>query len=456
MKKILAYVLLFVSVNVSAQNNAVEDTAATPVITAIGKPNGTKSEIKINKDGSNLRSSDGILELIIPEGAVPKKTIISIQPITNLMGNGKAYRLEPSGIHFQKPLQLIFHYDEEEYKDSMQLLMGIAMQDDKGQWYSLNKFNLDTVAKTISGNINHFSDWTNFAAIKITPEYARVKVKKSIVLTISVTEPKGSDDDDLAPLYQPPKKLIKETIWSVNGIKGGNATVGELTYKNSWTIGNEYKAPASVPNQNPVAVSVKLEGLRFTFNKISFNNLRVVSNLLIYDNAYEVKIVSTMDGSAGSELGTVTYKDTGSFVVSVNGKDTRIIEKVNKNVPDKLDYTGKCIVTQLKEGSGNVHLLGTQSINVIPPASQGGNSWIEIVFKRAPTILPLLQFKCPPVGKGDWTISTNAKANAMIAPILPAFPQHIKFEAKEGEQTIEEINTGGIYYKVTVKQLTEE
>ena len=50
-----------------------------------------------------------------------------------------AYRFEPSGIQFQKPVQVIFHYDEEEIKDSMQLLLGIAMQDDKGQWHSLNK-----------------------------------------------------------------------------------------------------------------------------------------------------------------------------------------------------------------------------------------------------------------------------------------------------------------------------
>ena len=36
------------------------------------------------------------------------------------------------------------------------------MQDDKGQWYGLKKFTLDTVAKTISGNINHFSTWVSF------------------------------------------------------------------------------------------------------------------------------------------------------------------------------------------------------------------------------------------------------------------------------------------------------
>jgi hypothetical protein len=77
-------------------------------------------------------------------------------------GNGKAYRLEPSGIEFQKPLELLFHYDPGEPEDSTEILMGIAMQDDKGQWYGLNEVSLDTVAKTISGNINHFSTWAPF------------------------------------------------------------------------------------------------------------------------------------------------------------------------------------------------------------------------------------------------------------------------------------------------------
>ena len=169
MKKLISAALLFVCINASAQNNT--DTATRPVITDVGKPDGTKTSIKINREGSSLKSSDGMIEIRIPEGAVPKNTTISIQPITNLManGNGKAYRLEPSGIQFKKPLQLIFHYDEAEIKDSMQLLMSIAMQNEKGQWLSLKKISLDTVKKTISGNINHFSDWANFMKIKLYP-----------------------------------------------------------------------------------------------------------------------------------------------------------------------------------------------------------------------------------------------------------------------------------------------
>lgn len=462
MKIIFALIFLFVSATMAAQNNKMQDTAATPAITAIGKPDGEIAEIKIGKEGGSLTSSDGKIELTIPEGAISKKTNFSIQPITNMVpnANGKAYRLEPSGIQFQQPVQIAFHYTEDESADSMQLLLGIAMQGNNGQWYNLTKFILDTLAKTLTGTISHFSDWAKFDRIKLEPSNARVKIKKSLSLFIVGVIPKPKDDgEDLSPLFNivEPAKLI----WKVNDVVGGNGSFGTIksvagSIERILENGH-FVAPDAVPaTRNPVAVTVDLKGLSFTFNKTTFKNLKLVSNILIYDNAYEVTIISSANGMAGSQLGNVTYKDTGSFVVSLNGKDSKIIEKVNKNSDDKLDYKGKCIITLLKAGTGNVHIIGASSIQVIPPASSGGNAWVDIQFKRAPTILSLLQAKCPPVGKGDWTTATNAQANAMVAG-MPAFPQRIKFEAKEGEQTQVIGEEGGlVYVKYTIRQLKDD
>ena len=445
--------MLFVCIKTSAQKIAAEDTTAKPLITAVGKPDGAKAVVKINKGGSSLQSSDGIIELIIPEGAVPKNTTISIQPITNLManGNGKTYRLEPSGIQFKKPLQLIFHYDEAEIKDSMQLLMGIAMQNEKGQWLSLKKISLDTVKKTISGNINHFSDWSQFDAIKLNPSYGRVQIDNVRVLEVTGVKPDPECNDDLCPLTRQPKKVV----WEVNDIPGGNKTVGTIIGR---MLGAYYNAPSKVPNQNPVAVTAHLVGLQFPFQGILFKDLKLVSNLLIYDNAYEITIVHLIKGQKnGSEIGAASYQDTGSCVISINGKDAKIIEKINRNTDASLDYSGKCIVTQLKSGSGSVHILGTQNIKVVPPISPGGNAWVEIIFKRAPTIFPLLQFKCPPVGSGkDWYTGDNAKPNAIAASFIQAYPQQVKFEAKEGEQVVLDLNGGEVSVKITVKKLTYE
>lgn len=449
----IVFAFLLFTVIAPAQNDT-EDTVATPVVTQVGKPDGVKSEIKLNKDGGLLKSSDAKIDLLVPAGAVSKKTNFSIQPVTNLMtnGNGKAYRLEPSGTKFQKPVKIIFHYDGEEIKDSMQLLMGIAMQDNKGQWLGLNKFELDTVTKTISGYINHFSDWSNFSAIKIDPGYARVKVTNTRPLTVTGVVPTPTDEsnDEIVPLYKSPRKVI----WKVNEVVGGNATVGTIGGR---MLGAYYTAPAKVPGQNPVAATASLQGLNLKFNGINFKDLRLISNLLIYDNAYEVTMITSLKGSAGSVLGTCTYKDTGSFVVSLNGKEARVIEKVNKNLPDKLDYTGQCILKQLKPGSGNIHISGRQAIKVTPASAPGKSAMIEITFSRFPVVFPLIQFTCPD-RKGGMFTSTNAQANAIAAGMMSAFPQQIKFEAKEEEQTILQFGEEGseIFTKFTVKQIKEE
>lgn len=467
MKKIAAFILLLVASNVSAQDDAAEDTAATPVITAVGKPAGRKTEIKINKDGGSLKSWDGMAELIFPAGAVSKKTNISIQPITNLMtnGNGMAYRFEPSGIQFQKLVQVIFHYDENETKDRMQLLLGIAMQDAKGQWLSLNKFDLDTVAKTISGNINHFSDWTNFNAIKLYPSSARLKVKKILDMTIDLVSSEG-DENLLTPLggsagLSPMQKMKIpwRATWRANEIINGNTAVGKIVRQSRNTI--TYEAPATLPVKNPVAVTADINGLTYKYKGVVFKDLRLVSNILIYDVAYEVTMISEIQHpGAGSNLGAVTYRDTGSFVISLNGKEARIIEKVNKNISSSLDYSGGCCYDYriLKSGTGNIHIAGTPVINVTPVPAPGKSAIIEIIFSRVPSIFPLFQVTCQCPGDRTPTTSTNASGVGMMAGILPAFPQQIKFETKEGEQVILEHGKPGseLYARFTVKQIQED
>jgi hypothetical protein len=460
MKKIAAIVLLFITTNVSAQNEVAEDNTATPLITAVGKPNGKKTEIKITKDGGRLKSSDGMAELIFPAGAVSKKTDISIQPITNLItnGNGMAYRFEPSGIEFKQPVRVIFHYDEEEIKDSMQLLLGIAMQGETGQWLGLNKTDLDTVAKTISGNITHFSDWSNFTAIKLYPSYARVKVNKELDLTIDLVANEEEEletlnnDPLLAPLRR--RRIPWTSGWRANEILNGNNVVGTITPQSK--VKATYMAPAKVPDRNPVTVTADLRGLNYTTKLrgqvTTFTDLKLVSNLLIYDDAYEVSMISEIQGMSGTCLGASVYRDTGSFVISLNGREARIIAF--------LDYSGgKCWnYTILKPGTGTIHISGTPVIKVTPPAGPGKSAVIEIVFRQFPTILPLFRITCKcDTAPGGPITSTNAQGVSFIR-MLPAFPMQVKFEAKEGEQTVLVHGTPGsdLYAKFTVKHLKED
>lgn len=472
MKRIIVFIYLLVSVTVSAQNKIVEDTASHPVITEPGKPIGKIIGKMMNKDGGRLVSEDGTVELIIPPDALSKKTTISIQMMTNTFqnGNGLSYRLEPSGIQFQQPVKIIFHYNPEESKDSAQLLMGIAMQDDSGQWYSLNQFTLDTVAKTISGNIDHFSIWSTFDNLKLvtfTGKY-RLKVKQEVTLVIKgvFADQAHMDYNGMSILKtMPPPNFV---VWWVNYIFKGNAEFGILEKgkvfaEESDARFNNYFAPDNVPDRttvmNPVTITARLEGIEDKYYKSRFPDVN--TRILIYDVAYEVKMESIAEHKfPGSQLGDYTYLDSGSFVISLSSGEPRLIETINKNVADKMDFVGECVVVQSQPGSGLINIIGTNSIKIIPAASPTDNPWIVIDFFYSPVIQPLLKYTCPPVGnKGRDHSGTNEFARNMLASNgkLQAFPQTVKFELKKGKEVILLMELGGLsYFKMTVEQLPDD
>lgn len=465
MKKIFFFLFLLGSLTALAQNNDDADTTAKPAITEKGKPDGVKTEMKMDKDGGTLISSDGKLELIIPPGALAKKTNISIQPVTNLMpnGNGKAYSLEPSGIRFQQPAQIIFHYDSEEIKDSSQLLIGIATQDDKGQWYGLKNFIIDTVAKTLTGNIPHFSSYSNFEKLKIDPSYKRLKVNKKVMLGIELISYKDDDlsmlgpkteasaptgEDDIVLTSIEITRVKWHAIWSANGIIDGNNIEGLI--EKSGIRYAVYQAPALVPENDPVAVAAKLEGLTFKYKGITFKDLTLVSNILVYADAYEVSMTSRFEGDAGTVMGKSIYKDTGSFVISVEKGEARLIEKENKNTADILDYKGcTCRIVNKDANTGLIHITGVNSIILTPPNPPGQPyAKVRIEFLLSPMSFSRVFCKCP----------GNKKEEELAQfSLMPAFPRIVIFELKEGEQILNgSIDKPGMKFIMTAKPVKED
>ena len=443
MKKIMGFAFLLFSIMASAQNEAVEDTTALPTITEVGKPIGKIVAKMMNKDGGTLISEDGTVELIIPAGALSKKTTISIQTMTNTFknGNGPSYRLEPSGIQFQQPVQIVFHYDPEESKDSAQLLMGIAMQDDSGQWYGLDEFTLDTIAKTISGNIDHFSIWATFDKLKLrtlTGEY-RLKVKKSLTIGIWGV---FADREEMKIRGLSKLKTMKRpnyVVWTVNGVIGGNAEVGTLAKfaraeRDEEVRYNNYTAPNNLPDMNPVTISVELTWSITTkdgrYERIS----ELTTNILIYDDdEYEVKMESVIRTTdEGQWGGAITITDEGSFIISLKDGMPYV-----KNIINKLEvYKDGCINIILNPTTctGLLHVTGIKSF-IVTPANSPSQPYpiLEIWFTPYPMEFSSVKFDCPPPPGG--TKHRSVGTHAMPA-YGSAFPQSIKFIAKDGEQII--------------------
>ena len=460
MKKIIVLLFSFISVNVSAQNNnAAEDTIAKPAITAAGKPDGEKTEMKIGKGGGSFTSSDGKVRLIIPEGAISKKTTFSIQPVTNMIpnGNSKAYQMEPSGINFQKPLQLIFSYNDNETQGNSPELLGIAMQDNKGQWSSLNKAVTDTVSKTLTAAIHHFSTYVNFRWAKIYPSSARVKVNGSLRLNIRALVPLDEDGegDELSSLGGVEKQQVIK--WSVNNIPKGNSTFGLVSVSENNTA--IYQAPAQVPAQNPVAVTAEQQSSTSFLNR--YNVTKLVSNITIYDDAYEVKMVSAIiGGSPQAWGGIVTYRDEGSFIVSLEKNKPAVI-----NIKNQMEVmTDNCqkIILNPNSNTGIFHVAGARQIKVTP-ANPPGQPYpvVEIFFIPCPIELTRFRFICPPPPSAKETVTGKIDLSQMAMMMFmgkPAIPQYIKFIANDEEQIIFESPKGvrEIYYKIWVKKVKEE
>lgn len=373
-------------------------------------------------------------------------------------GNGKAYQMEPSGIIFQKPVQLIFSYNDNETEGNSALLLGLAMQDEKGKWSSLKKAILDSVAKTLTADIHHFSSYVNFRWAKIYPSSARVKVKGSLRLNIRALVPLEEDGegDELSSLGGVEKQQVIK--WSVNNIPKGNSTVGLVSVSENNTA--IYQAPAQIPAQNPVAVTAEQQSSTSFLNR--YNVSKLVSNITIYDDAYEVKMVATISGgSPKAWTGIVTYRDEGSFIVSLEKDKPAVI-----NIKNHLEvFTNNCYAKTILNPTtctGLLHVAGTRQIKVTP-ANPPGQPYpiVEIWFVPYPIELTRYKQTCPPPpGVKETVTATIDLSNMAVLMFMgtPAIPQYIKFIAKDEEQILEERGRPGgeIYYKIWVQKVKEE
>ncbi len=307
---IISFVFLFLSY-CSKDNTSVDSNPPSPAITDTGDPLGQADEVTIGSEGGIANSSDGLLSVNIPQGALSGSTIISIQPITNNapLGIGKGYRLEPEGLSFEKPVTLTFHYNDELLDSKPAEFLWIVFQESDGSWKAMLKSTVDTNAKTVTVETSHFSDWSLGRFVDLTLQPLEKTIKKGGKIAFAIA---GFDKGDsyygghpplseevLAPVIPVSEKandvlspLVPEIYistsdelsfmpveWTLNGVKSPISNdFGSLQssgYKATYT------APSTVPKHNTVAVSVKLKtstelGASTTF--LLTSNITIVEN----------------------------------------------------------------------------------------------------------------------------------------------------------------------------------
>ncbi|MBO9660968.1 MAG: hypothetical protein J7527_19250, partial [Chitinophagaceae bacterium] len=224
-------------------------------VTPVGIPDADPVMKKtIGAAGGNITSYDGRLRLTIPAGTLATDKEISIKTISNQnpLGLQKAYRLEPHNIQFAKPVTIQVNYDDDDLKHTIPEALGIAYQDPKGIWQARGGTELDKTNHRITATTTHFSDWSLFESVYLMVEQPVLPVSATTKLEVFSTEDlliplDAGKDIAIGKKQTMAVKYVKE--WTLSG-------AGNLTSNGSNAT---YKAPATVPVRNPVAVSVKLD-----------------------------------------------------------------------------------------------------------------------------------------------------------------------------------------------------
>jgi len=291
-------------------------TLPTPRATGVGTPSGSPVEKTIGPAGGTLASADDLLTIDIPAGALGADTLLSIQPLTSTAPNGlgSGFRLTPAGATFSSPVKLTFKPTTEQLTGTVLALTGIGYQDSSGVWRWMRGVERDEANGVVSVAATHFSDWSLLAGAQLRPPSASVRTGETLTLTAVGCY---TEEEELAPL--PGEQLaplpprfdcdpegeqlaplpLKLSNWSVNGIGGGDSTIGTVS---AHGLTATYGAPSTKPDPSTVAVSVDVSNLKF--GSQTFAKTMLVSNIAIIDAG----VVTTWRGPV-----TFSYSDVDAF-----------------------------------------------------------------------------------------------------------------------------------------------
>lgn len=331
--------------------------------TAIGTPIGNMSAKTIGTAGGSILSEDGRVELNFPAGALSANTDISIQPVTNEApgGIGTSYHFMPDGSKFNQPVTLTFHYTDKNINGTNPFFLYVAFQDSTNAWKAdFVKRRVDTVAKTVTLGISHFSIWSMGSRLILLANPDELHENQTSVLQIlhidipSQTVSTAPGEDELATL--PITSHIPDdavTAWKVNG-GPGNSADGTINGSGSDAL---YAAPSTIDEVKTVQVSAELNYpiVYFNDNKqiASVNKLILFADITLLPS--ELDFTVNVDYQQQPVQG-MTYEDKATFDLTIK------LQKDNN-------------------GSTTILLLGSNYQNYAPTSTpstmhySNGSSW---------------------------------------------------------------------------------
>ncbi len=284
----------------------------------------------IGPAGGTVRSSDGVVAIEIPAGALASDTNIEVEPITNTApgGLGSAYRLLPAGTTFAVPARLTFALTAADLEGTTLDAIGVGFAGGDGRWRAL-----DPVTRTetsVSAMTTHLSDWSRLVGWQIRPAAAHVYSGDHLALQVIDCEP-TIDDDGVSTLISActSDDLLTPLVsgWAVDGIPGGDLGVGMVQANGDAA---DYLAPIVVGDET-FAVSVDFTPLRTHPQILLVSNVTVSpvegdwtgTSHVVFPNTFETRsdFAFELDLAASTETVKILRVKTGWVTVQVLESD---------------------------------------------------------------------------------------------------------------------------------------
>jgi len=263
---IIVCLILAATFGCSRSSNKVNEVVFAP--TEVGAPQGDKVTQTIGPAGGAISSADGRLTITVPPNALSANVMFSIQPITNKSdgGVGLAYRLEPSGKVANSPIQLSFHYSDQDLTNTLPDALRLSYQDEKGAWHQIESVSVDETQKLITISTTHLSDWAPKWSRGFTygPMSATVRVGEQVRIRADACEAMATPSGDRINRC----RVASECQWTLKG--EGTLSAGDPP--------KTYTAPAKKPYPNHVTVTC--------FTSYMGRNTGYTTDITIMDRQY--------------------------------------------------------------------------------------------------------------------------------------------------------------------------
>ncbi|WP_341840471.1 hypothetical protein [Chitinophaga caseinilytica] len=256
MKRSFFFVLLLAAVVSCKKNNGDEgipQKLPEPKVEEHGTPQGTPVVKSIGPAGGSIQSADGNIAVDIPAGAVSAATNFSIQTVTPTLeaATGPSYRLLPENVQFQKDVKITLRYTDSNLIGTNEDDLYLAYQDAQGYWNREIMTGIDKANKKLTAQTRHFSDWTieRVFRVEIASSDRVLEANEQAMLLVQYQDVKKGTNQIIQGVWVPDKNI--ETWFAT----------GPGTFDNTKHHKVNYKAPASIPKTEEIAVGVRIRNL---------------------------------------------------------------------------------------------------------------------------------------------------------------------------------------------------